>query len=115
MKKGHLLLLIAVTLCIGYAYLRGTEVRAQTETIAPLDVPSSTPTATALPSDAVAPPLDSPLPTPTPTTTPLSPAAEKAIRFVAEREGIPSEKLQVAGEEIMVFPLLARVYICHDL
>ncbi|HMN30963.1 MAG TPA: S8 family serine peptidase, partial [Caldilineaceae bacterium] len=96
-----------VTLCIGYAYLRGTEVRAQTETAPPLD--QSLPTPTPLPADAVsAPPFDSPLPTPTPV---LSPEAEVALQSVAEQAGIPRDQLTFGSEEQVTFPLLGRSYI----
>jgi hypothetical protein len=53
-------------------------------------------------------PLDSPLPTPPP---PSSPAAAFAVQFVAGREGIPVEKLQVAGEEEMIFPTLEQSFV----
>ena len=54
------------------------------------------------------PPLDSPLPTPSP--TPLSPEAEIALRYIAEREGIAVEQLEVAGEEPITFRFLAKHY-----
>ena len=53
-------------------------------------------------------PFDSSLPTPTP--IPLSEEAQVALQYVVEREGIPLDKLEVAGEESLPFPLLGRTY-----
>lgn len=55
----------------------------------------------------------SPLPTPTPNPIPVavSPESVLALDYIAARERIPSEQLEVIGEEARNFPLLNRTYI----
>lgn len=45
------------------------------------------------------------------TDPPLSEAAEIALGYIAEQEGLPATELQVVGEETLVFPNLERTYI----
>jgi len=55
----------------------------------------------------------SPLPTPTPNPTPVGVSSEAALAlgYIAAQESIPSEQLEVIGEEARDFLLLNRTYI----
>jgi len=81
------MLTISISCCIVLLYAQELLVKAQ-------DVP---------------PLLESPLPTLLP--TPISPEVEIALRYIAEREGIAPDKLEVAGEEPLTFEFLGKSYI----
>lgn len=55
----------------------------------------------------------SPLPTPTPNPTQVGVSSEAALAlgYIAAQESIPSEQLEVIGQEARDFPLLNRTYI----
>ncbi len=84
--KQWLLFTILLICCASLLYTQGLFVNAE-------DVPIVT----------------SPLPTPSP--TPISPEAEIALRYIAEREGIAPAQLEVAGEEPVTFQFLGTSYI----
>lgn len=75
--------------------------------------PQATPSAPAVNAVDFPSPVSSPL-EPLPliaSPTPISPEAEIALRYIAEREGIDPDQLYVAGEESITFEFLGKSYI----
>lgn len=87
MNRKRLVLLVLALFSILWGRHSANDVRAQT------DIPT-------LPVS----------PLPTPSAPMLSPAAEAALRFVAEQEKIPLSDLRVVGDAPMHFRSLERTY-----
>jgi len=91
MKRKPLILLAVVTVALAPLLFQGISSTARSDTT-----------------------FDSPVPTPPlpPTPTPLPPSAEaqKALLYVSEREGIPTEGLLIINDYERAFPLIGRAF-----